>query len=238
MATFLDSVNRVLRIEGIIRGDDDNITSFSSSQHAASIESAQIAIQEEVAWLTDCATIPYERTSSTITLADGTRTYTMPSDFLRFTKEPYMYWTTSGNVDGDFIVERDEADVRALNPSYESDPGTPTFFYFTEGTTTQVGMYPVPDSGNASEVLKFWYDKTVMPSVATDTIPLITTEQVNAFASLAARKFKFLRMSPQERDALFPNGIERDTVLESKRATLLRLLKTSKRKPRYGRQYA
>ena len=71
MATFVDAVNRVMRIEGILRGDDDAITDFTSSQHAASIEFAKIAIQAELAWLTSLETldIPYERTTGTVTLS-------------------------------------------------------------------------------------------------------------------------------------------------------------------------
>jgi len=36
--TFLDAVNRVLRINHIIKGDDDNVTSLSDTQHSADIE--------------------------------------------------------------------------------------------------------------------------------------------------------------------------------------------------------
>ena len=45
---FIAAVNRVMRINTIIKGDDDNITTFSDTQHAASISLAQISIQDEL----------------------------------------------------------------------------------------------------------------------------------------------------------------------------------------------
>ncbi len=47
--TFLEAVNRVLRMEGIILGDDDDLTSFSDTQHAATQSMARIAIQSQLA---------------------------------------------------------------------------------------------------------------------------------------------------------------------------------------------
>ena len=46
---FVGAVNRLLRLNAIITGDDDNITTFSDTQHAAAISLAQIAIQDELA---------------------------------------------------------------------------------------------------------------------------------------------------------------------------------------------
>ena len=238
MSTFVDTVNRVLRLEGIIRGDDDTITDFTGSQHAASIEFAKIAIQDELGWVSYQVDLPYEETTGTVTLTTDTRLASMPTDFLRFTKESRMYpLDSSSNVEGDWIPMAEVDYVRKMNPTYESVGGTPTWFYFEGATTTKIGFYPVPQSSNNAKVYKFWYDKSTDVTTATDTIPLIKTNEYNAFTQAAARRFKFIRLGPQERDALFPGGIERDPVLDSKRATLIRMMLPVKPANRYGRHY-
>ena len=235
MSTFLDAVNRVLRLEGIIRGDDDEITSFSSSQHSAAISFAKIAIQEEIIWLVDESNIPYERTTGTVTSVASTRTYAMPTDFERFTEENQLWeLDSSSEVEQIGVYRKEEHEVRKTDAKYETQAGTPTWFYFTGATTNTIGMYPVPDTAT---VYKFWYDKTVGVTTSTDTIPLVSTAQFDAFCSSAGRKFKFLRMSPKERDVLFPKGIEKDPVIEAKRSTVLRLLNLGKGTAKYGRRY-
>lgn len=239
MATFVDAVNRILRIEGILRGDDDTISDFTSTQHAASIEFAKIAVQDEIAWVTQCEDInvPYERTSGTVTTTASTASYSLASDFLRLTSEKRMWKVTNSTVDNTFISEVDEDHLRTnINAEYETLTGTPIYFYFKSGTSNQIGMYPVPDT--TGDIYKYWYDKSTNVTTSTDTMPFITTEQFNAFCNSSARVFKFIRLSQDERNALFPNGLDRDPVLESKRATLLRQLKRSKSKNRYGRHYA
>lgn len=239
MATFVDAVNRVLRLEGILRGDDDIIADFTSTQHAASIEFAKIAIQDELAWVTeaDGVDIPQERTTGTVTTVTSTRVYSLPTDFLRLTGEEKMWeLDSSGEADNTFISEIDEVYLRdRVNASYESLAGTPTFFYFTDGSINQVGMYPVPD--NTGDVYKFWYDKSVNVTTSTATMPFVSTEQFNAFCNSAARVFKFLRLGPQERNALYPNGIERDPVLDAKRSTMIRQFKRNNPPKRYGRKH-
>ena len=176
------------------------------------------------------------RPRSTRHLSSSRRVYSLPSDFLRLSGEEKMWKLDSdGDVDNTFVYIVEEDRLRdQVNASYESVSGTPHFFYFTEGTTNKAGFYPVPDS---TEIYKFWYDKSVNVETSTGTMPFITTEQFNAFCNAAARSFKFLRLGPQERDALFPNGIERDPVLDAKRATLIRQLMRRNPPKKYGRRY-
>ena len=46
--TPLKLVNRIFRLNAIIRGDNDPITSFSDVQHNASTQLAIIAVQDEI----------------------------------------------------------------------------------------------------------------------------------------------------------------------------------------------
>lgn len=236
MSTFVDAVNRILRLEGIIRGDDDAISDFTSTQHAASIEFAKIAVQDEIAWLTEALDIPYEESTGTVTTSASTRLYSLPSDFLRMSHENKLWkLDASGSLEANFVHEADESWIRNNSSAYQSVEGMPVWFYFTGGTSNQIGLYPVPDD---SYDYKFWYDKSTNVTTSTDTMPFITVEQFNAFCSSAARVFKFIRLGPSERDALFPGGLEADPVLDSKRATLIRQMNRKKNSNRYGRRYA
>ncbi len=96
---FLTGVNRLLRTNQIIGGDDDDITTFADTQHAADIEMAQIAIQDEIASLVANRLLDYEKTSSTITLLTSTRTYTLAADFVRFYgNNPSFYDSTTNTM--------------------------------------------------------------------------------------------------------------------------------------------
>ena len=88
---FLDAINRVMRLNGIIRGDTDLITTFSDTAHNASLNIAIVAIQDELGDLVADKLIPYEKGSSTITLVSGTRTYTLASDLTRLYAVPKFY---------------------------------------------------------------------------------------------------------------------------------------------------
>ena len=82
---FLGAVNRVLRHEGVISGDDDNLVTFSDTQHAATSQLAQIAIQDELTELISAELLPqHAPTQTTVPTATSTRTYSLASDFVRF----------------------------------------------------------------------------------------------------------------------------------------------------------
>jgi hypothetical protein len=82
--TFIEAVNRIFRLNGLIRGDTDPITSFTQTQHNASMTVAKIAVQDELIDLVSSRMIDYERTSGTLTMVAGTRVYDLPTDFRSF----------------------------------------------------------------------------------------------------------------------------------------------------------
>ena len=129
MATFLTGLNRLMRINGIIAGDDNDITTFSDTQHAADIELAQIAIQDELSYLVSDQLIPYEKTSDTITLLTGTRSYSLAADFVRFYGTNASFYDSTDNV---MIYELNggEDNLRDLDYQYKTTTGTPSFWYW------------------------------------------------------------------------------------------------------------
>ena len=84
---FLSAVNRVLRLAGIIAGYDDNLTSFSDTQHEAMSNLAQISIQDELNDLVADKVLPYEQATAFITIVTGTRIYSLANDFIRMQDE-------------------------------------------------------------------------------------------------------------------------------------------------------
>lgn len=236
--TFLEAVNRILRIEGIIRGDDDAISAFSDTQHAANIEFAKLAVQDELSHVTGYEFVPKEEANGTITTVSGTRVYTLSADFVQFADfSPFLVEEDgSGNAQTNRVFEYrgGERQLRRDFPQYRENGGTPSWWYFSHGDFKGVGLYPVPSS---AETYRYYYEKDTSVSVETDTVPFVSTEEANAFAQAAARRLKFYRLPEPTRSQMFPRGIDGDAVIEASRAKLMRLLAGKSPHPNYGRQY-
>lgn len=244
---FLAGLNRVLRTEGIIRGDDDEVTSFSDTQHANTINLAKIAIQDELTHLIAFEFIPYEEADATITMIGSdtptvtNRVYNLASDFMRFQDEaPYfLKEDSSGDSENLSVIEYPggERSIRRTFYDYRETTGEPQWFYFTGGTTKKVGFFHIPDDDADGIVYRYYYEKDVSVSVETDSLPFITTMEANTFIELASRRFKYSYASPAVRVSLFPQGVDKDPGMESTRAVLAELMKGKRPSKGYGRRY-
>jgi hypothetical protein len=229
MATFIDGVNRLLRINNIIKGDDDNITTFSDSQHAADINQAQIAIQDELAEIVSERLIPYEKTSSTITLETGTRTYALESNFIRFYGVASFYDSTQ-NVRL-YEYPGGESALRDQDYQYATGTSTPVWWYWEDTTSKKVAFYAVPDANYNGRSLSYDYEKSVMVSDSTDTIPFHNTEEYYAFVSMAARRFRFM-ITNQDLGLLTA-----DATYNNAKSRLYAFLRPTNANGKYGRSY-
>jgi len=229
MATFIDAVNRVMRINHIIKGDDDNITTFSDTQHAADIEIAQIAIQSELVELVASKLIGYEKSSNSITLATSTRTYALQTDFIRFYgSNPSFYDATDNQRIYELKGGLDH--LRDADYLYDTNTGSPQWWYWEPANSYKVGFYPVPDSSYNGRSLTYEYEASVMVENSTDTMPFVTTEAYYAFADCAARRFKQL-------DGSLPVQLEQDGLYVDARARLMQILKPTNPSSQYGRRH-
>lgn len=241
--TFLQAVNECLILEGIISGDDDELSSFTDTQHVISSKLAQKAIQQELASLVSEQIIDAERTSALLTTTPGTRTYTLASGFIRFrttARNPnVVLWeaTSAGITDGQFVQEwpGGEESIITAYPRYLDQQARPIYWYWVGGGTQDVGLYPVPDG---TRYYKYFYEKDVTVTTAADTLPFAVDTQARTFIRGAARRFKFLRSSPVERETFYPKGLEDDEQLKSNRAVLMSLLRHKQPPSHYGRRYA
>ncbi len=236
MATFLDVVNKVMVDEGIISGDDDEITTFSSSQHVASIRLAQRAVKLELAELVSDEVLPYERSDAILTVSG--RTANLSSDFVRFEDEkPRLVETdAAGTSQGNWIWEYPggEEKLRYIDFNYRENTGKPTFWYWVGGSAKTVGFYTVPTE---TYYYRYYYEKDVAVAVESDTVPFVTATEVEVFTAAASRRFKYLYASPVLREQLFPKGLEEDALILGKRRTLIQLLRHKQPAKRYGRSY-
>jgi len=189
---FLGAINRIMRIEGILRGDTDAVTTFSDLQHGATINLAQIAIQDELNELTSDTLIPYEKkTTGSIVSVAGTRSYALSSDFIRFFGTPMLYDSASNFEMFMFPGGEDKLKQEIFN--YKTQQSTPFYFYFgatTESTSQkQISFYPVPQG---AVTYSYDYEGDVSVTNATDILPFQNEQEAQAFCRLASRRFKMV----------------------------------------------
>lgn len=241
---FLDAVNRILRSEGVITGDDDNVSTFDDTQHENMINLAKIAVQDELNDLVSDEAFPYEHDNGYITLSQGTRAYSLESDFIRMRDEHWFLEqvesaTSTGTATGTRVYPWNggEENLRRVHSTYRTDQGDPTYCYFIGGTTVQIAFWHVPNSDAVGDVYRYEYEKTVAVSTESDTIPLINTEAANAFVSSASIRFRYLRLNPKDRASVFPEGIEKDTSHQNAKARVFEFTRRERPKTQYGRWY-
>jgi hypothetical protein len=236
---FLTGVSRILRLEGIIRGDDDEPSDFNDTQHAARIQRAKLAIQSEITHLTAVEMIPYESTSGTITSVSGQRTYTLASDFIGYEDDPprLVKEDGSGNATTTLLPPYGggEAQLRLDFPQYREQTGEPTHFYQGTGTTRNIALYMIP--ATTGTVYRYYYQASVSVAIETDTLPFVNEEEAETFIEVAARRFKYMDTQAPLREQLFPAGLARDPVIQASRSILLELLNSIKKPRKYGRAY-
>lgn len=236
MATYLETVNRVLRDESVIHGDDDDITSFSDTQHAAAVNLAKRAVKKELVSLVAGDYLLLEEVVGSVTLVTDTRQYALPSDFIQFVDpDPVLVELDSSGLGSNYIPMTSEEELRKTVITYKTDKGNPYVFYFTKfGSTKAIGFHNVPNVGSNDVVMQFHYEKSVIPSLEADTLPFTNDMEDEAFSMAAARHFKYLFSTKDVRAALFPHGVDKDTGILSSRATLHKLMLGKKPSKHYA----
>jgi hypothetical protein len=213
---FLAGVNRVLRANGIIRGDTDAVSTFSDLQHGATLNLAILAIQDELNELVADQVIAYEHdnTGSIVTIA-GIRSYSLPSDFIRFFGAGVLLQTDSKNN----ITEYPGGEARLMldyASDYKTTQSTPIHWYFDLTTSKKIAFWPVP---SAAITYTFDYEQDVSVSSASDTLPFHTESEAQQFCRLASRRFKMLF------EGMDPALIAGDPEHMKAKATLFALMK-------------
>ena len=212
---FLSAVTRVMRSEGIIRGDTDGPASFADLQHGATISLAQIAVQDELNELLSDEAIAYEHSSlgSIVTVA-GTISYSLASDFIRFFGSASLY--DSSNKVRIYEYPGGESRLQETYFDYKVTQTLPIAWYFDETTTKKIAFWPVPST---ARTYTYDYEKDVSVTLATDTLPFHNESEAQAFCRLASRRFKYLYQD------LDKTGLAVDPERMSAKATLIELMR-------------
>jgi hypothetical protein len=223
-------LNRLLRINNVIKGDDDIITTFSDTQHASDIELGQISIQDELNDLISDHFIGYEDAQTSFTSVASTTTYALATDFIRFIgKKPFLYDSTNNVQIFEYHGGKDS--LRHFVLDYATVTGDPHWWYIEPDTTKKISLYPTPDSSNASKVYTYDYEKDVSVTDSTDTLPFTNTITYQSFISMAARRFFFM-LSEQ------PLGdLNKDATYSSAKSRLVSLMRHKNPPNRYGRKH-
>lgn len=235
--TFLEAVNRILRLNGIIRGDTDTVSTFSDTQHNASMNLAIVAVQDELTRLIAERLIPKERsTTGSITLATNTRVYNLATDFIGFYGEPHFYNASENRQIYEYPGGLKKIQVDIYN--YATQYGQPNWWYWEPGDTTykQVGFFLVPSSSENGEVWTYDYEASVMVSAVSDNLPFHNTEEDYSFVGLCARRFKYV-FEDVKNEADIVAILDRDQTYRSYKSTLYKLLKGQDATKRYGYLY-
>jgi hypothetical protein len=235
--TLLECVNRILRLNAIIRGDTDTISTFSDLAHNASLNLAIIAVQSELTRLVAKRLIPKERkTSGSITLATNTRTYDLATDFIRFYGTPNFYNSTHNRQIYEYQGGLEKLQIEIYN--YATQYGSPNWWYWepVSSTNKKAGFFLVPSSTEDAEVWTYDYEASVMVSLASDDLPFHNDEESYTFTEMAGRRFKFMFEDVN-------NKTDIQAVLDADRshltamATLYSLLKGQNASGSYGVSY-
>lgn len=231
--TYLEAVNRLLRENDILTGDDDNLKTLTSAQHQTTSNRAQLAIQNELVFNASLFKLRTERNRGTITLVTSQRVYLLEDDFVRFYgRNPFMFY--SDNVQ-DYIYEYPGGfdKLRLAFREWESQPGRPQWWYFNdeESLEPQVGFYQVPSANENGLVLSYEYERTQLLKKENDLLPFHTEMQEFAFVTMASRRFRLME------NTLPTATLEEDGQYQDARSAFVKLENHREAPKRYGRVY-
>ncbi len=226
--TFLDAVNRVLRSATLIRGDDDDVTTFSDTQHSANLNLARIAIQDELTELTSDSMLDLEFFAATLSTTNGVRVYDLPADFIRFEGDAFFYKSSSN-----FILTEYPGGRRALKRSiydYKSQTGDPHWWYWEPSAKKRIGFYQVP---NGMYTYDFDYQRSVYVTAEIDELPFHNQEEADTFCQMAGRRFKYLFERAENLQTVLGN----DAMYQNAKSRLYNLMRPTPSRQAYGRVF-
>lgn len=214
----------------MITGDDNDIADFTDTQHAADIELAQIAIQDEISSLVADKFIDYEKATATISLVTSTRTYALASDFVRFYGERPSFYDSVQNVRHYEYIGGEDA-LRDADYQYKTTEGSPWAWYWDSTTSKSVAFYLVPQSSYNGRSLSYDYEKSVAVTLYNDTLPFHNEEAAQALISCAVRRFMMMDKTIQV------TRLEDDPAYVDAKTRLLSFLGNRNQSNQYGRRY-
>lgn len=165
--TLLNGVNEVLKRAGIIQGDTGTLTTLSDSARQVHIDLAVQIWNEAMDELYDYSgeQRPNEQAEGTITLATGTRAYTLASDLNK------IQWPLIDKTNNQYIWEYEWGynGLLLLDPE-QDNTGLPHWAAISPVDGT-LHMDRAPTSVENGNIYTYQYDKDLVVSAAADTFP-------------------------------------------------------------------
>lgn len=187
--TLLDGVNEVLERKGIIQGDASVLTTLTDSSRQRAINLAIDAWNEGIDKLYSRTHLPKpnELAEDTITLATSDRDYVLAADMNQ------LYFPLIDETNGYFIEEYKEGYLHLVNsqPYPNNETGLPNYACIRP-TDGQLYLDRIPTANENGYVFKYRYDKELVMSAATDTVPfkdVVFRQMVRVVGEIFSRDF-------------------------------------------------
>ena len=165
--TLLNSVNDVLQSVRLVTSASP-LTSLTDSPRQTFVDTAVQTINGTLLdlYAASAEGLPTEVASNTITLATGTRSYALQSDLVQ------MRWPLRDTTNGVYIYEYEEGYLALVNsqPQPSQYTGVPTFGAISP-VNGQLYLDRIPTSSENGNVYTYEYDKALVVSSASDTLP-------------------------------------------------------------------
>lgn len=165
--TLLDAVNETLKRVNVIAGTAGLLSSLTSSAIQHNIDIAVQVINEGIDELysTSGTSMPKQSAQSTITLALGTREYSLATDLER------LHWPMIDRTNTQylFLWPQSYDDLLLLDPQ-QAYTGLPIWGIISPDTN-MLRVDRAPDSASTGKVYTYQYDRDTVLVNATDAIP-------------------------------------------------------------------
>ncbi len=192
--SFLNAINASLKEASLIKGADGELTTFVDSARQVDIDIMIKAWNDSIDALAGIGIMVGETSTSTITLVEDTREYSLPADFEAMAGDP----TDSTNTNQ--LTEFPGGYIGMWNAQLDPDDfqGRPQHWAINP-TTEKLRIDSDPTSGEAGEVYTFIYEKRINLSAVGDTFPF-SDDVVDALQDAVVQTFNRKRKGQFDKD--------------------------------------
>jgi len=228
MATLLDGINRVFKHVGLVQGDLSDLTSLTDTARQNDIDLVQQFWNLEISHLFELVgrPMPQEQKEGSITLVSGQREYDPPSDYLQI-QWPMLDEDQGRYIDlfpGGFMA------LRNSQPFPENHEGVPNFAA-TRPDNGKFYLDTIPQDEDAGRIYKFFYDRSLRLTDASDPMPFNDTV-LDQMVVVVAERWELKRRN-KDQEEVFGLPTFRATAYNRALALAAAYLNPNKRKTGY-----